>query len=220
MGVGAYYRWIANASLVLNLVVGISAVYVIERLIPILEGSVETNASILSASNIMLDSMLLADADPGDRPVYQERFWQAFERAKQYERSGRSGNYLKDIDTRAQEFWSGDRGQLRTLVRSIQGLSALQVSALQEQRSTLRFQGVASGWALGGLIIVAIIAQLIFRNRLSRRLVEPLAEMIGVLRDFTGGNRLRRFYCSGAQGELHQAGIILNRILDESSHKS
>ncbi|MEZ4742805.1 MAG: hypothetical protein R3B45_10205 [Bdellovibrionota bacterium] len=200
-----YFRLISNITIAINLIVGVGAVYLVERIVPAIDEILQENAYSVQASM----SMQVAIAEGNEA-----KFWESFEKAKSNITLNGEKEIVESVELHAKQLWSGAPEAKMKVIRKIGNLSSINLEAMDQKDKEARFLGLGGAWALGFLVIVSIALQLVARGRVLTRLMEPVSELISVLDDYQRGNRLRRFASSDATDEVKNGGVLLNKILD------
>lgn len=201
----AYFRIISSMTIAINLIVGVGAIFLVERIVPAIDEILQENAYSVQAS--MLMQIAIGEAN-------ETKFWESFKKAKSNITLSGEQEIVDSIELQAKQHWSGASGVGVEVVRKIGELSSLNLEAMDKKDQEARFLGLAGAWALGFMVVISIALQLLARGRVLVRLMEPVSELISVMNDYQKGNRLRRFASAEATDEVKGGGLLLNKILD------
>jgi hypothetical protein len=204
-GSRSYFRVFSTLTILLNLIVGIGAISLVERLVPAIDEILRENAFSVAAAATMHEAILLSQ---------QEKFEKALTFAQSNVTLDSEKPVLTDIAALGTEYWAGNLEKRSQLSEKITELSAINLTKMREKEDKARLLGLSGAWALGFLIVFAIVLQLILRSRIIDTQMEPISDLLSVLRDYSEGNSLRRFRNSNAGTEIQKGGQMLNDILD------
>lgn len=205
----AYFLAMVNITILISVVVGVAAIFLVERLVPAISEILEENAYSVEASMEMQVALGTQDS---------AKFWQSFAKAKSNITLEGEKAIIGDIESLGQSYWRGDKGLQPQLTARIADLSAHNLKEMHRRDSEARFLGLAGAWALGAMVVLSVSLQLLVRSRVYVRLLVPISELMAVLVDYGRGNLLRRFVCPEAAEEVRHGGHLLNRILDKNMH--
>ncbi len=204
-GSRSYFRVFSTLTIILNLIVGIGAISLVERLVPAIDEIMMENSFTIAAAASMHEAVLLAQ---------QEKFEKAITFAQSNVTIQGERPVLNQIAALGKEYWAGNIDKKSELSEKITELSTINLKKMNEKEDKARLLGLSGAWALGFLIVVAIILQLILRSRIIDTQIEPISDLLSVLRDYSEGNSLRRFRNANAGNEIQKGGQMLNDILD------
>jgi hypothetical protein len=204
-GSRSYFRVFSTLTILLNLIVGIGAISLVERLVPAIDEILRENAFSVAAAATMHEAILLSQ---------QEKFEKALTFAQSNVTIDNEKPVLTEIAALGTEYWAGNLDKRSQLSEKITELSAINLKKMSEKEDKARLLGLSGAWALGFLIVFAIVLQLILRSRIIDTQIEPISDLLSVLRDYNEGNSLRRFRNSNAGTEIQKGGQMLNDILD------
>jgi sulfatase maturation enzyme AslB (radical SAM superfamily) len=201
----SYFRFISNVTIAINLVVGISAIFLVERIIPAIDDILQENAYSVQASIALQSSILLSD---------EEKFWTTLEKAKSNITLEGEQEIVDEIRVLGKSYWQEAQSAKEALIAKIEDLSTVNLRAMDEKEKEASFLGTAGAWSLAFLVVSCTALQLIARRKVITLFIEPILELITVLTTYYQGNRLRRFSNPDATDAIKDAGLILNKILD------
>jgi methyl-accepting chemotaxis protein len=204
-GSRSYFRVFSTLTILLNLIVGICAISLVERIVPAIDEILRENSVTVAAAASMHEAVLLSQ---------QEKFDKALTFAQTNVTIDSEKEHLTEIASLGKDYWSGNLDKRPQLSEKITELSSINLKKMNEKEDKARLLGLSGAWALGFLIVVAIVLQLILRARIIDSQMEPISELLSVLRDYSEGNSLRRFRNSNAGNEIQKGGQMLNDILD------
>jgi len=204
-GSRSYFRVFSTLTILLNLIVGIGAISLVERLVPAIDEILRENSATVAAAATMHEALILSQ---------EEKFEKAVTFALGNVTIDSEQPVLKEIVALGKEYWSGDLEKRSLLSEKITELSAINLKTMSEKENKARLLGLSGAWALGFLVVLAIVLQLILRSRIIDAQIEPISDLLSVLRDYSEGNSLRRFRNSSAGNEIQKGGQMLNDILD------
>ncbi|MEZ4742909.1 MAG: hypothetical protein R3B45_10760 [Bdellovibrionota bacterium] len=201
----SYFRLISNITIAINLLVGISAIFLVERIVPAIDEILQENVFSVQASMAMQVSISEED---------QKKFWESFDKAKSNITLKGEKEIVEEVKSLAEQYWAGASEMKVETIKKVGELSSVNLRAMDQKDEEARFLGLAGAWALGFLVMISIALQLIARGRMLIRLMDPISELISVLEGYHKGNRLRRFVGTDATNEVKNGGMLLNKILD------
>lgn len=204
-GSRSFFRVFSTLTIFLNLIVGIGAISLVERLVPAIDEILRENSSTVAAAASMYEALLLSQ---------EEKFEEALTIAQSNVTIDSERTVLTEIASIGKEYWAGNLDKRRSLSEKITELSTINLKKMKEKEDKARLLGLSGAWALGFLIVVAIVLQLILRARIIETQMEPISDLLSVLRDYNEGNTLRRFRNTNAVNEIQKGGQMLNDILD------
>lgn len=204
------FSFFSAANIAINLVIGIGAIILVERLIPAMGKILDENSVSLTLSFSMQEAILRNDS---------ELFWQSITKAESHVTIDGEDDVLKRIEILGKNYWSGNYDDKDALLEAVSAYYNLNHSEMGKRESQARFLGLSGAWALGFLLIISIVLQLTIRSRLISELIDPVSELISVLRDYNSGNSLRRYHPRQAAEEIEEGGDLLNRLLDRDMSK-
>lgn len=198
--------------LALHVLTTFTALGVLARMSPAIERIRGENLHSVEAAGEML-AVLGAHTAVASESV--ERFRQALARAEQNVTVADERQVLdvvRDLGTVALAGPGPERGRvvdaLRQLVRI--NLDVTKTADLEAQRL-----GLAGGWAVAAIGIVALCLGWIAVHRLGRGLLQPLAHLKAVAADHRRGDPHRRVGALPQAPELDEVGRLVDGLLDE-----
>ena len=220
MSARSFFRFFSTFTVGVGFLVGLGALYLIERIVPAIDEILNENAYSVSSVLQMQESLLIATKESNNRDL-EDEFWKAFQNAQSNVTIEGETHLLSEINALAISYWKGDPSQLPSMALKLKQLADLNLSAMKEKNRQAKTIGLGGAWALGFLILFALIVQLSLQKRLFDSLIDPATDLFTVILDYKAGNPLRRF--SGSQNvakEIRQTGDRLNQILDENLAKN
>lgn len=195
-----------------------SSIVVIERSAPdsaeLFQSHIEAQASL---EKILLILSALDEREPALR---QTDFSSELEKLRKVVTESEPEK-LEALEVLQQQYPAATKGdpvaRLQVL-QAVENFSTRQQASYKNASEQIRLRAVSSGWAIAFLGILGFIATLSILSRFKNRILDPLTEVISVIADWNGGNRMRRFNRQQATPELRDTIEILNDILDRSSH--
>ena len=209
-GSRSYFRVFSTLTILLNLIVGIGAISLVERIVPAIDEILRENSFTVAAAASMHEAVLLSQ---------EEKFEKALTFAQSNVSIDSEKELLAELAALGKDYWAGNLDKRPQLSEKITELSTLNLKKMNEKEDKARLLGLSGAWALGFLIVVAIVLQLILRARIIDSQMEPISDLLAVLRDYSEGNSLRRFRNSNAGNEIQKGGRILNDILDRDMNR-
>ena len=216
MNARAYFKSLSTTVLVINIMIGLSAIFLVERIVPAIDKILSENAESLGA----VVEMLAEVARPVDEEGTSDQsrnFWLSYEAVAQSSLSQREASLLQEIRDSAEAYWQagGGESQRRDLVDKIQKLADRNFRAMSSQDRAAQRLGLTGAWTLGILLLLSLSIQFVLRAKLLESLIVPIEKLHSVLQDYSAGNKIRRFadnkYFSD---DIRKIGKIINRHLD------
>ncbi len=212
----SYFRFVSTVTIVINLCVGIGALYLIERIVPAIDEILNENAYSVS-SVIKMQGSLLNSQISESRQESEKLFWESFENAKSNITIEGESEIISEIYNLGLSYWKADQTVLFQLSQKLVALSDLNLKAMNKKNRTAKIIGLAGAWALGFLVLMALVLQLSLRKKMFDSFIQPTLSLINVISDYGLGNYQRRYTSTHeAAREIKYTGDVLNKILDEN----
>lgn len=210
----SYFRFVSTVIILINLFVGIGALYLIERIVPAIDEILKENAYSVSSAVLMQESL---NSSNNGNSQKKEQFWQAYEKAKSNITIKGEEELILEIKNLGEAYWNGSESSLNSLSQKVVLLAEMNLHEMNKKNTNARAIGLAGAWALGFLVLISLIIQLILRKRLFLSLIQPTTNLIAVINDFVSGNYQRRVpHDNDASNELKNASAQLNKLLDRN----
>lgn len=216
MNAKTYFRYLSTTTIFINLLLGLGSLFLIERVIPAIDDILSENAYSISIATEMQEIVFQSVADQKVAPELAEIFWQVVDRAENNVTVPGEKQIIDEIKIFGKRYWEGDSESLILLTENMRQLININLNSMNEKNRTAKSVGLAGAWALGFLVLASLLLQLILRKLIFSNLMEPTAQLLAVIRDYSSGNHMRRFQSNDAFEEIKDVGHLLNRLLDEN----
>lgn len=216
MNVKAYFRGLSSTVIILNIVIVISAIFLVERIVPAIDEILQENAYTVSAAISMLNAISSVQASTS-ADEQQLMFWNAFEKAKANITLSDEKPVISEIQVKAKEFWQTPTNDVTKtdLSMLISKLAELNLQAMEKKDQQAQFLGLTGAWALGFLLIISVGIQLLLRMKILDSLIDPIERLYLVLDDFSSGKKMRRFTVQNTMVvDIKKIGTLVNKLLD------
>ncbi len=208
----SYFLSISATVIILNILIGLSAIFLVERIIPAINQILDDNAYSVNAVVEMMDTLSVS-TEVNDN---EEIFWNSFDNAKGNITIQNEGVLISEIRIAAKVYWKDPTQSKDKLVGYLTKLAQMNLKDMKQKKNKAERLGVTGSWALGFLILISLSIQLIFRSKFFGGLIVPLEQIFAVLKDYNEGNSLRRFVEQRTYlNDIRKIGIIINTILDQ-----
>lgn len=212
----SFFIQISNLNIVLNLLIGLGAIFLLERLDPAIDKILRENALSVKASMAMQRDLVLSkEASFEEKLKYEKNFWQAFKRAQKNITLEGEARAVQKIGETAKIYWGGDSARSLDLISLVQSLADQNLNAMEQRQIKARRVSQTGAWSLGFLVVLTILMQLILRKRILNQLINPMRVLCKVICDYSKGNVLRRYHYLNCSPDIKEAGSALNKILDK-----
>lgn len=205
----------------LSVVIGLSAMFLVERIVPAIDKIVKENAFSIDAAINMLDAISANDHLNHSQNL-ESKFWTSFQAANKNTSIAEEQKILAEIKDLGVLYWAGnsnelEREQLSTYITS---LAKLKLQDMQVKDDEAQFMGLAGAWAIGILLLLSISIQLYFRHKTIATIIHPVEDLLRAMESFACGNRQRRFLVNpDAVKDLRKLGQLTNDFLDDLCKK-
>ena len=205
----------------LSVIIGLSAMFLVERIVPAIDQIVKENAFSIDASINMLDA-ISANDHMNHSSLLENKFWNSFKAAENNTSIIEEQKILGQIKDLAVLYWASnsnevERQQLSTYITS---LAKLKLQDMQTKDDEAQFMGLAGAWAIGILLLLSISVQLYFRHKTLATIIKPVEDLMQAMESFACGNRQRRFLVNPeAVKDLRKLGQLTNDFLDDLCKK-
>ncbi len=201
--------------LLFQFVTAFGTIGLLGRMAPAIEDIIERNVVSLVAVEEML--AVLARSGGGVAGDGEElRFRQALERAEQNVTEEAEGPKIGEVRKHATAALSGDAAATVAEVQALEDLGRINREAMQRSDSQAKSLGTAGMWATVALAVMCMFAGIIVFRRFVAKIVEPVAEIDGVLSARLVGDSHRRCRPLDAPVELRRIASAVNEILERS----
>lgn len=214
MNAKSYFLNISVTVIILNILLGLSAIFLVERIIPAINQILDDNAYSVSAAVDMMELVAISELKSTDK--LEEKFWTSFENAKQNITIKNERALISKIEVQAKTYWTDPSINRAHLTELLSQLAQMNLKDMTLKKSKAEQLGITGSWGLGFLLLISLSLQLVFRSKILSGLIAPLEQILSVVKDFKEGNSLRRFveqkiYLS----DIRRTGVIINSILDQ-----
>lgn len=211
-----FFRNLTFTVLLLNIFIGIGALFLLERIVPAIDSILRQNVASVSSTLTMLSA--LSSAPHAESGLNSEKvFWEAFEKIDAKAALEPEKKLLDDIRRKAEAYWAKPEPSLNhgDLSAQISTLAELKLQTMALKKDQARRLSLSGSWALGLLLILSVCIQLFMRARIIENLIEPIEQLHRVLNSFSLGRRMRRFSVHNAMvTEIKKIGVLVNDLLD------
>ncbi len=210
-----YFKSVSNLTIAISLLIGIGAIFLIERIVPAIDEIMQENAYSVQASNQMLLNLPNSKLNSSMDEQRVARFWRAYQQAVSNITIKGEAELLSAIRESASNLIDGKTTEALPLQEQIIQLSNLNLETMETKNNKAKTIGHAGAWALGFLVILSLLLQLALRAKILLNIIEPHIEISEVIRDYTEGNKQRRANIVEGSREIKEAGRLLNQVLDQ-----
>ncbi len=219
MNAKSYFRYTANLIIAINLIIGLSSIFLVERLLPAVRDILDDNATSMHAILDMGEALARHNEQGKWANTESEVFWQAVKKLEKNISFAEEQYLLADIKELGEQYFSGSLYLKADLSAKINEFARLNLDDIATKDKKIHFQGTSGAWTIGFLALISVILQLIFKSRIISIFMDPLSDFLLSIREYCGGNLLRRFNNPHASEELKDTGRLLTVILDENMDK-
>ena len=200
----------------INLLMALGCIGIFMRMAPAVEEINLRNYRSLEACEVMLD--VLAESDGTVDAALQERFRNALSLARANVTEAGEGEAIQRISRNYQAALRRENPARTATLTAIRDLSTHNREAMVKAAAAVRQLGMAGAWGVVFLALLALLAGLLFKRRLTRNLVVPLEEINTVIAANRAGDLRRR--CSGADLPRDVEAVFngVNDLLDRSEY--
>lgn len=218
MNAKSYFRYTSNLIIAINLIIGLSSVFLVERLLPSVRDILDDNTNSMHAVIDLQEALNRSGDGPWTNPEI-EVFRQIIKKLEHNISFTEERYILEEIKSLGEKYFSGSVLVKSTLIDKINEFGRLNLNDIAAKDKKIHFLGTSGAWAIGFLALLSILFQLIFRARILSQIMDPLSDFLLSIREYCNGNLLRRFNNPLASQELKDTGRLLNVILDENMDK-
>jgi hypothetical protein len=216
MNARSYFLSLSSSVIIINIIIGLCAIFLVERILPAIDSILEENAYSVSTSLSLLENISASESEDFNFEKSQAAFWVNLEKAKKNLTVDSEPEIINKIDFSAQKFWGGDKTAKIELTNYISELATVNLQAMKDKEKKAQFMSLTGAWGLGLLLLISVGIQLIQRTKILNGLITPQEHILWVLKDFNSGNFLRRFVEQKDNlTEIKQTGVLINSILDK-----
>lgn len=220
----SFFLSLSTAVILMNVIIGLGAIFLVERIIPAMNQILSENAySVTSAVN-MLQSV--STANPVSAELAQPKsnedlknesfFWENFSNAKKNITLKNEVEILDHIEIAAKDFWAGQIELKRTLIDNLVMLSNVNLTDMKKKETKAKTISLTGAWGLGFLLLFSIGIQMILRTKILNGIIYPLENITSLLQDYKNGNKMRRYIDKKEDlPEIKKTGNLINSILDK-----
>lgn len=201
----------------INLLMALGCIGIFTRMAPAVEEINLRNYRSLEACEEMLDVMAEAGGGMADDGL-QGRFRNALNLARANVTEAGETEAIHRITLHYQAALRREEPARMLTLTAIRDLSAHNREAMVKAAAAVRQLGMAGAWGVVFLALLALLAGLLFKRRLTRNLVVPLEEINTVIAANRAGDLRRR--CSGADLPRDVEAVFngVNDLLDRSEY--
>jgi nitrate/nitrite-specific signal transduction histidine kinase len=197
----------------MNVLVAFGAVALLTRMTPAIAHILEDNVESMRAADQVLAVLAVeTDSHPSDQA--QQRVQSAISRLRENVTEQSEITTVASIERRWRSVLDAQPGARAALVTEVLELVATNRRAMQQADAEAKRLGTAGAWATASLGIVALFMSVVILRRLSRRVLNPLAELFQTLKSAEGGDPFRRCTPVDCTSELQQVMHAVNALLD------
>lgn len=217
----SFFVQISNLNIVLNLIIGLGAVFLLERLDPAIDQILRENALSVEAALGMQEELISYannQSEDIDRKTYEESFWRSYEKAKKNITLSEENALVEKVKNLGGYFWGEEEDAKKVyldLLSSVQILAETNLKAMSDRQVKARQISQTGAWSLGFLLFLTTLLQLLLRNKILNQLINPMRVLCKVIVDYSKGNILRRYHFLNCSTDIKEAGTALNKILDK-----
>ena len=220
MNARTYFKSLSVLVIAISIVIGLGAIFLIERIVPAIDGILQENAYSVNAAVGMLDS-ISSNVNDINAESNRERFWIEFKKAKDNITIEGEAELIDQIQGLAELYWlerTTNQQQVQ-LAGTINQLATTNMQAMEVKDKTAQTISLTGAWAIGLLLFLSIGIQFFFRFKTVSALVSPLEELLDILDNFSSGNRQRRCLDSRSSVlEIRKISYLINKLMDEACH--
>lgn len=198
----------------LNLLVALGTVALLSRMGPAIERILLKNVTSIELAERMLGILAAGGGQPLS-PEQRAVFVDALARAEANVSEPSEREVVARIRAQHEAALRGEAPAIASTVVALQGLVAVNRSAMREQDRMAQRMGTAGAWSAVFIGLLGFLASLAVMRRLRRYVLEPLAELYGTLEAARKGDRFRRCTASDAAPELKRILQMINQMLDQ-----
>ena len=165
MNARSFFKNLYFAVISISVIIGLTAIFLVERIVPAIDEIVKENAYSVESSINMLDAISANDHHQKSNSL-EDKFWSAFQDAEKNITLEQEAAILHSIKNLAVLYWSGssteqDREELSEKITS---LAKLNLQDMKAKDSQAQFMGLTGAWAMGLLLLFSVGIQIYFRN--------------------------------------------------------
>lgn len=198
----------------MNIVTTTTAMIMIEKMVPV------SNSELvgLLVQQKALTTLLLRDLGPridrGEAPESSEAAKLIIIDSKGWspEQEAAVSLIREHIDNTVTQADSGFQNAMRSLIE-------IQNRRIERKIGDLRTMGLAGSWSVGILSLLTLAILYFFQQRFKILILNPVAELVRGLQDWTNGNRQRRLRNTDASWEVQESLRGINDLLDENTSR-
>lgn len=210
-----YFKSLSTAVIVMSVFLGLGAISLMERIVPVMDAMLEKNASVMIKANELVS--LISQSENQNKIDIENQYWAVFEDFKKVDLAD-DKILLDELEELSKEYWSLSEG-LPLGIKLIDKFSQISKHQLQEieiKNKKAQQMGITSAWALGILLLISVGVQLLLRANILKFLIDPLEQLVNVLTAYNSGNKMRRCLPQkGTVDDIKQASYLVNKMLDK-----
>ncbi len=217
MSARAYFQSLSSTVIIISIIIGLSAIFLLERIVPAIDDILQENVYSVSAAVGML-SVISSSRSGGEDDQSREKFWEFFDKAKANITLQEEDLTISEISTLAKRYWNGEASveDRENLTEQINKLAEINLKAMEAKDQAAQLMGLTGAWSLGFLLLISVGIQFLLRVKILSVLITPIEQILSVLSDFHSGNRMRRFVESkGVVEDVGKIGTLVNSNLDQ-----
>lgn len=218
MNARSYFLSFSTCVIILNVAIGVGAIFLVERIVPAIDDILSENVYSVSSAVAMLEAVAPIEGEATSVQENQAVFWKNFEKAKENIILDSEKSVVANIELTAKDFWAGKVAVKKDLTSYIGELANINIQAMEVKDKEAQFLGLTGAWGLGFLLLFSIAIQLLLRSRILNSLIGPVEQLFLVVKDFNSGNTMRRFADHKSMlGDIKKTGALVNIILDQAT---
>lgn len=205
-----------GALVAILLLVCFGSIGLLARMSPAIEHVLEENDESLEA----IEEMLTVLAESGHDPVTEPgkgRFREALERVRKNVTEQEEKPEIEAIGDSWEAAVSGDGDARHRSVAALGRLAKVNREAMHRANQEAQRLGWAGAWATVLLCVFGFGAALVVTRRIDARILQPIAELNGVLQQAKDGGEYRRCTLAGASADVSFVMSAVNDLLDRQA---
>jgi hypothetical protein len=199
----------------LPLLLAANAIVLSTRMGPAIDRVIDDNVVSIRAAAEVVELTAEAQAEPLDEAARQ-RGDAAYERLRANLTEVGERPLLEAMEASRTGALAGEPEAVREQVTDALALIDVNIEAMHERNAEAGRLGRANAWAALFAGLFAFILSRVIARRLRRRIIEPIADLWGVLRGARGGEVYRRCRDFDTSEELDEVLDAVNDLLDRS----
>ncbi|MEZ4384857.1 MAG: hypothetical protein R3A79_26235 [Nannocystaceae bacterium] len=199
----------------LPLLLAANAIILSTRMGPAIDRVIDDNVVSIRAAAEVVELVAEAQGEPLDAAA-RERTDAAYERIRANLTEEREPPLLAAMEASREPAFAGDPKAVRDQVTDALALIDVNIDAMHQRNAEARRLGSANAWAALFAGLFAFVLSRVIARRLRLRIIEPIADLWGVLRGARSGEVYRRCRDFDTSEELGEILRAVNDLLDHS----